>query len=75
MRVDVATGLMVGVKQVLSPFFDERRAIFPWCHIDENFRRHSALSPCPGNFPSHTEMPACLSRCAVSKSGNPITPV
>jgi N-acetyl-anhydromuramoyl-L-alanine amidase len=24
MRVDVATGLMVGVKQVLSPFFDER---------------------------------------------------
>jgi AmpD protein len=26
MRVDVATGLMVGVKQVLSPFFDERPA-------------------------------------------------
>jgi AmpD protein len=24
MRVDVATGLLVGVKQVLSPFFDER---------------------------------------------------
>jgi AmpD protein len=24
MRVDVATGLIVGVKQVLSPFFDER---------------------------------------------------
>jgi AmpD protein len=24
MRVDVSTGLMVGVKQVLSPFFDER---------------------------------------------------
>jgi AmpD protein len=26
MRVDVATGLIVGVKQVLSPFFDERPA-------------------------------------------------
>jgi AmpD protein len=26
MRVDVSTGLMVGVKQVLSPFFDERPA-------------------------------------------------
>ena len=26
MRVDVKTGLMVGVKQVLSPFFDERPA-------------------------------------------------
>ena len=26
MRVDVATGLMVGVKQVLSPFFDDRPA-------------------------------------------------
>ena len=24
MRVDVSTGLMVGVKQVLSPYFDER---------------------------------------------------
>jgi len=30
MRVDVSTGLMVGVKQVLSPFFDERPAgVFP----------------------------------------------
>jgi N-acetyl-anhydromuramoyl-L-alanine amidase len=30
MRVDVATGLMVGVKQVLSPFFDERpRGVVP----------------------------------------------
>jgi AmpD protein len=26
MRVDVSTGLMVGIKQVLSPFFDERPA-------------------------------------------------
>ncbi|HEY6125668.1 MAG TPA: 1,6-anhydro-N-acetylmuramyl-L-alanine amidase AmpD [Steroidobacteraceae bacterium] len=26
MRVDVSTGLMVGVKQVLSPYFDERPA-------------------------------------------------
>ncbi|MEJ0086802.1 MAG: 1,6-anhydro-N-acetylmuramyl-L-alanine amidase AmpD [Pseudomonadota bacterium] len=26
MRIDVATGLLVGVKQVLSPFFDERPA-------------------------------------------------
>ena len=26
MRVDVTTGLLVGVKQVLSPFFDERPA-------------------------------------------------
>jgi len=26
MRVDASTGLMVGVKQVLSPFFDERPA-------------------------------------------------
>ena len=26
MRVDVSTGLLVGVKQVLSPFFDERPA-------------------------------------------------
>src|SRR6186713_55846 len=26
MRVDVSTGLMVGTKQVLSPFFDERPA-------------------------------------------------
>ena len=26
MRVDVSTGLMAGVKQVLSPFFDERPA-------------------------------------------------
>ena len=26
MRVDVNTGLMAGVKQVLSPFFDERPA-------------------------------------------------
>ena len=26
MRIDVCTGLMVGVKQVLSPFFDERPA-------------------------------------------------
>src|SRR5690349_18060183 len=24
MRVEVATGLMIGIKQVLSPFFDER---------------------------------------------------
>jgi AmpD protein len=26
MRVDVSTGLLVGIKQVLSPFFDERPA-------------------------------------------------
>ncbi len=29
----------------------------------------------PGSFPAHTGMPACRSRCAVSNSGRPMTPV
>ncbi len=45
MRVDVATGLLVGVKQVLSPFFDER----PLGVVPDLIVLHGISLP-PGDF-------------------------